>query len=48
MTDINENIYALADENTPRFEADNMSEMFEQESRRYSRRLSEEEEARLR
>ena len=48
MTEFDENIYALADENTTRFEADEMSGMFEQESRRYCRRLSEEEEARLR
>lgn len=47
---MNENLselYALADESTQSYNAENMSDMFERESRRYSRRLTEEEEARL-
>lgn len=45
---VTEGLLDLAEENTQGFEAESMSEMLEQESRRYSRRLSEEEEARLR
>ncbi len=45
---ITENLLELAEKNTQGFEAENLSEMLEQESRRYSRKLSEEEEAKLR
>lgn len=38
----------IAEESTQNYNAENLSELFEQESRRYSRRLSEEEEAKLR
>ncbi len=44
---ITDDLYSLADENTPGFDAERMSELLEQESRRYSRSLGEEEEARL-
>ncbi len=45
---INENLLELAEKNTQSFEAENLSVLLEQESRRYSHKLSEEEEARLR
>ncbi len=48
---MNENLnemYGLAQKSTQTYDAENMSDMLERESRRYSRRLSEEEEARLR
>ncbi|MDO4830965.1 MAG: hypothetical protein Q4A46_05775 [Clostridia bacterium] len=38
----------IAEESTQNYNAEKLSELFEQESRRYSRRLSEEEEAKLR
>lgn len=47
MVEITDGLYRLAAQNTPAPDAENISELLEQESRRYSRRLSEEEEARL-
>ena len=38
----------IAEESTQNYYAEKLSELFEQESRRYSRRLSEDEEAKLR
>ena len=43
-----ENLLDMAEKNTQSFDAENMSELLEQESRRYSRKLGEEEEAQLR
>lgn len=43
-----ENLLKLAEENTQAFDAEGFSELLEQESRRYSRKLDEEEEARIR
>lgn len=43
-----ENLMKLAEENTQSFDMENLSEILEQESRRYSRKLDEEEEARIR
>ena len=43
-----ENLMKLAEENTQSFDTENLSEILEQESRRYSRKLDEEEEARIR
>lgn len=45
---ITENLLDMAEKNTYGFDAENMSELLEQESRRYSRKLTEEEEARMR
>ena len=45
---INENLIKIAEENTYSYDTQSLSELLEQESRRYSRRLDEEEEARLR
>lgn len=42
------NVYAFEDLQGGMIEAESISEMFEQESRRYSRQLEEETEARLR
>lgn len=47
MTENMIDLYSLAEKNTMGADVENMSELFEQESRRYSRRLNEEEEARL-
>lgn len=47
MTEINEALLGMAEKYTQGADAENMSEMLEQESRRYSTRLVEEEEARL-
>lgn len=43
-----ENLLKIAEENTKTYDAESFSELLEQESRRYSRKLDEEEEARLR
>lgn len=43
-----ENLMKLAEENTQSFDTESLSEILEQESRRYSRKLDEEEEARIR
>lgn len=40
-------LYGLAEKNTMGADTESISELFEQESRRYSRELNEEEEARL-
>lgn len=45
---INENLIKIAEENTYSYNTQSLSELLEQESRRYSRRLDEEEEAKLR
>lgn len=44
---ITENLIRIAEESTYSYDTRNLSELLEQESRRYSRRLDEEEEARL-
>ena len=43
-----ENLIRLAEESTQGYNAEELSELFEQESRRYSRKLTEEEGAKLR
>lgn len=48
MTEINEQMILTAEKYTKGVDVENMSELLEQESRRYSRRLAEEEEARMR
>lgn len=45
---INENLIKLAEENTYSYDTQSLSELLEQESRRYSRKLEEEEEAKIR
>ena len=45
---ITENLLDIAEKNTQSLAAENISELLEQESRRYSRKLSEEEEVKLR
>ena len=45
---ISENLIKLAEENTYSYDTQSISELLEQESRRYSRRLEEEEEAKIR
>lgn len=47
MTDNYSELILLADEQIEDYNSDNMSDLYEQESRRYSRRLSEEEEVRI-
>ncbi len=44
----NDKLMRIAEESTKSYNAEELSALFEQESRRYSRRLNEEEEARLR
>ena len=48
MTFNTEIINELAAESSQSYNAEELSELYEQESRRYSRRLAEEEEAKLR
>lgn len=48
MNDNTDQLYELAQSVTQGDDTETFSEMLEQESRRYSRRLEEEEEARLR
>ncbi len=48
MTEINDALFGIAEKYTQGTDAENMSEVLEQESRRYSTRLTEEEEARMR
>lgn len=48
MTQINESLSALAQSISNGIDSDDLSEQLEQESRRYSQRLTEEEEAKLR
>lgn len=45
---ISENLIKLAEENTYGYDTQSISELLEQESRRYSRKLEEEEEAKIR
>ena len=45
---ISENLIKLAEENTYSYDTQSISELLEQESRRYSRKLEEEEEAKIR
>lgn len=48
MTEINQALLSAAEKYTQGVDVENMSELLEQESRRYSTRLVEEEEARMR
>lgn len=48
MNDYTAQLYELALSVTPGEDTEQLSELLEQESRRYSRRLEEEEETRLR
>jgi hypothetical protein len=45
---ITESLIKIAEENTYGYDTQSLSELLEQESRRYSRRLDEEEEAKIR
>lgn len=44
----NDSLMKIAEESTYSYDTQNLSELLEQESRRYSRKLEEEEEARVR
>ena len=48
MTEINQALLTTAEKYTQGVDVENMSELLEQESRRYSTRLVEAEEARMR
>ena len=48
MTEINQTLLSTAEKYTQGVDVESISELLEQESRRYSTRLSEEEEARMR
>ncbi|MEE1219876.1 MAG: hypothetical protein U0L20_08145 [Ruminococcus sp.] len=48
MTGNYDEMELLAQEQTDDYDSENISDFYEQESRRYSRRLNEEEEARIR
>lgn len=45
---VTENLIRIAEENTQSYDTESLSELLEQESRRYNQKLGEEEEARLR
>ncbi len=45
---ITESLIKIAEENTYDYDTQSLSELLEQESRRYSRKLDEEEEAKIR